>query len=110
MPERKAFTKTADAFGPIIRTNASELPTSALFKPAFVSCPVKTEVKKVVPNTFNPEPAAFCNATSTSSPFHIETAKEMLALIPPAPDAIIVPFIVSNVRDSIVPAFAIFFA
>ena len=54
-PALKALINTADAFGPITDTTASELPTKVLFNPAFDNCAAITEVTNAVPPTLIPE-------------------------------------------------------
>ena len=109
-PSRKALISSADAFGPITETIASELPTSALFNPAFDSCPARTDVTNAVPPTFNPEAVAIFKDFSSSSPFHKLVANAIIAVTPNADFAATAPLAASYVIDSTVPAFAIFLA
>lgn len=91
-------------------TIASELPTKALFKPAFDNWLAIILVRKVAPPTVKPDFVAVFNAELKSSPCHVEVAKVIRAVIPKDEAEIIAPFTASYVKDSIVPAFAIFFA
>ena len=93
-----------------METIASELPTNALLSPALESCAAKMDVTNAVPPTFNPEYVALFTASSKSSPFHTDVANVIAAVTPNAVVAIIIPLTASYVKDSIVPALAIFFA
>ncbi len=64
-----------------METISSELPTNALFKPAFDNCAAITEVTNAVPLTFIPEYVAIFIALSKSSPFHIDVANVIAAVI-----------------------------
>ena len=85
----------AEALGPIIETIASELPTRALFKPAFDNWLAITVVRNVVPPTAKPEWVAVFKAALKSSPFHVEVAKVITAVTPNADAEVMIPFTAS---------------
>ena len=78
-----------------METIASELPTKALFKPAFDNWLAITVVRKAVPPTARPERVAVFKAALKSSPFHVEVAKVIIAVTPNADAEVITPFTAS---------------
>ena len=81
LPCLNAFINTADAFGPINAMIASELPTRALFKPAFDNWLANIVVINAVPPTLSPEYVANFSDLSKSSPFQRFVASVILKML-----------------------------
>ena len=72
------------AFVPILETKISVPLLTVATTDVLAICEVSTVVKNDTPPTFNPLNAAFSNAPSKSSPFQIDVANVINAVIPNA--------------------------